>query len=81
MAPEATNTATSNLRPQECVVKRIPAKYDWGELKRVLCYVQQKINLPIILREESLTVIKWQVDASYETPRHERSHGILHVVW
>ena len=42
-----------------------PNEDDWGGLKHVLRYVRRTINLPLILRAYSLTVIKWWVDASY----------------
>ena len=41
---------------------RSPDEDDWGKLKRSIHYVQQKINLPLILRSDSLTVIKWWVE-------------------
>ena len=53
---------------------RIPYDDDWGKLKRVLRYVRRKINLPIILRAESLTVIQWWVDATYKANPYMRSH-------
>ena len=45
------------------------------KLKRVLRYVQRTINLPLILREDILTVIKWWVDASYASHPDIRGHS------
>ena len=44
---------------------RSPDEDDWGKLKRVLRYVWQTIKLPLILREEIITVKIWWVDTSY----------------
>ena len=37
---------------------REPNEYDWVKLKRLLRYVRRNINLPLILRSDSLTIIK-----------------------
>ena len=52
----------------------IPDKDDWGNLKRILRYVQWEINLTLILRSYSLPVIKWWVDASYMAHPDMRGH-------
>ena len=37
--------------------------YDWYNLRQVLKYLRRKIYMPLILRDDSLNVIKWWVDA------------------
>ena len=44
------------------------------KLKRVLRYVRRTINVPLILREDILPVIKWWVDASYVSHTYMRGH-------
>ena len=44
---------------------KIPDEDDLGKLKRVLRYVRRTINLLIIVRTDSLAVIKWLVYTSY----------------
>ena len=53
---------------------RIPDENDWGQLKRILRYVRRKTNPPLILRSDSLTVIKLWVDASYVVHPDMRRH-------
>ena len=53
---------------------RSPDKDDWVNLKRVLQYVRQKINLPLILRADRLTFIEWWFDASYAAHTYMRGH-------
>ena len=36
---------------------RIPYKYDWGKLKRVLRYIRGTLNLPLKIRSKRLSVI------------------------
>jgi hypothetical protein len=38
---------------------------DWGKLRRLMRYIKGKINLPLVLRADSISVIKWWVDASF----------------
>jgi hypothetical protein len=40
---------------------------NWNKLKRVLRYIRCTLHLPLILRAESLTIVKWWVDASFAT--------------
>ena len=42
-----------------------PDKDDWGKLRRVLGYAKATLYMPLILRADSLTIIKWWVDASF----------------
>ena len=42
-----------------------PDEDDWKKLCRVLEYLRGTIKLGLVLREDSLNVIKWWVDASY----------------
>ena len=53
---------------------RTPKTDAWGRLKRVLRYVCPPIILPLNLRADSLTVIKWWVDASYTSHTDMRGH-------
>jgi hypothetical protein len=45
----------------------------WGELTRVLTYLHSTHSLKLTLFAESLSIIRWYVDASYQT--HEDCHG------
>jgi hypothetical protein len=47
---------------------------DWGELKRLLRYIRGTVYMPLILRADSLNIIKWWVDASYATHGDCRGH-------
>jgi hypothetical protein len=40
-----------------------PDEDDWGKLKRLLKYIRRTLYMPIILKADSLSVIKWWVDA------------------
>jgi hypothetical protein len=51
-----------------------PDKGDWGKLKRLLKYIGGTVYMPIILKADSLSVIKWWVDASYATYGDCRGH-------
>ena len=42
-----------------------PDEDSWKKLKRLILYVRRTINMPLILRADSLTIIKWWVEASY----------------
>jgi hypothetical protein len=53
---------------------RNPDEDDWSKLKRLLRYIRCKIHLPLILRADSLDVIKWWVDASFATHDNCRGH-------
>ena len=53
---------------------RDPYKDNWGKLKRLLQYVRQTINMPLVLRAYSLTIIKWWVYASYSAHPDIRGH-------
>ena len=44
---------------------RDPDEDDWKKLYRVLEYLRGTIKLGLVLRVDSLNVIKWWVDASY----------------
>jgi hypothetical protein len=35
---------------------------DWGKLKRVLKYIRGTIHMPLVLKADSLNVVKWWVD-------------------
>ena len=53
---------------------RIPDEDDWGKLVRVLRYIRVTLHLPLILRADSLNVIKWWVDASFATQPDCKGH-------
>jgi hypothetical protein len=53
---------------------RNPDEDDWGKLRRLMRYIKGTINLPPILRADSLNVIKWWVDASFATHDDCRGH-------
>jgi hypothetical protein len=44
-----------------------PDEDDWGKLTRLLKYIHGTVYMPLILNADSLSVIKWWVDASYAT--------------
>jgi hypothetical protein len=51
-----------------------PDEDDWNKLKRLLKYIRGTIYMPLILRADSLSIIKWWVDASYATHWECRGH-------
>jgi hypothetical protein len=51
-----------------------PDEDDWSKLKRLLKYIRGTIYMPLILRANSLSIIKWWVDASYATHGDCRGH-------
>jgi hypothetical protein len=51
-----------------------PDEDDWNKLKRLLKYIRGTIYMPLILRADSLSIIKWWVDASYATHGDCRGH-------
>jgi hypothetical protein len=52
-----------------------PDKDDWGKLKRLLLYIRAMIYMSLILRADSLNIIKWWVDASYAIRGDFRGHA------
>jgi hypothetical protein len=44
-----------------------PDEDDWMKLKRLLKYIMGTIYMPLILKADSLNIVKWWVDASYAT--------------
>ena len=49
-------------------------KDDWGKLKRVMKYIKGTLGVNMTLREDSLYVIKWWLDASFDTDHDWRGH-------
>jgi hypothetical protein len=49
-------------------------KYNWLKLKRLLRYIRGIIHMPLILKVESLNMIKWWVDTSLVTHDNSRGH-------
>ena len=52
-----------------------PDEDDWGELKRALKYLNGTRRLKLTLTIESMGVIKWFVDGSYNTQWDCKVHG------
>jgi hypothetical protein len=50
-----------------------PDEDDWGEQKRVMTYLHSTHSLKLSLFAESLSIIRWYVDASHQT--HEDCHS------
>jgi hypothetical protein len=44
-----------------------PDEDDWMKLKRLLKYIRCTIFMPLVLRADSLNIVKWWVEASYAT--------------
>jgi len=53
---------------------REPDEDDWLKVKRLLRYINGTINLPLILRVFSMSVIKWWIDASFAVHADCRGH-------
>jgi hypothetical protein len=51
-----------------------PDEDDWGKLKHVLAYLHSTRSLKLTLFAESLSIIRWYVDASHQTHEDCRSH-------
>ena len=51
-----------------------PDENDWGKLKRVLKYLRTTCRLPLSLFAESLSTIKWYVDALHQTHDDCKGH-------
>jgi hypothetical protein len=51
-----------------------PDEDDWGKLKRLLSYIRGTVYMPLILKADSLSIIKWWVDASCATHGDCRGH-------
>ena len=47
---------------------------DWKKLRRLLGYLKRTIKLPLILRADGVTVLKWWVDTSYAANDNIRGH-------
>ena len=52
-----------------------PDEDDWHKLRRLLKYLRGTICMPLILRADSLNVIKWWVDALYALHGDMRGHN------
>jgi hypothetical protein len=49
---------------------RDPDEDDWKKLRRLLQYIKGTIRLPLILRADTMNVVKWWVDAAYALHHH-----------
>ena len=47
---------------------------NWKKLRRLPGYLKRTIKLPLILRADGVNVLKWRVDASYESHDNMRGH-------
>jgi hypothetical protein len=47
---------------------------DWMKLKRLLKYIRGTIYMPLILKADSLNIVKWWADASYATRGDYKGH-------
>ena len=52
---------------------RKPGEDDWKNLRRLIGYLKQVIEFSLILSGDSINIIKWWVDASYEA--HNKMWG------
>ena len=52
----------------------IPEEDDWVNLVRVLRYIRGTLHIQIILRADSLSVIKWWFDESFDTHTDCKGH-------
>jgi hypothetical protein len=57
---------------------QIPDEYDWAKLKRLIRYTRGTIHMPLLLRTNSLDIIKWWVNASFAT--HDNCTGHTCVI-
>ena len=51
-----------------------PDKDDWLKIRQILQYLRRTIHIQIILRPESLNVVKWWVGALYSINGDMRGH-------
>ena len=52
-------------------------KEDCKKLRRLSGYLKQSIKLPLILRADGVTVLKWLVDASYAAHDNMQRHTVV----
>ncbi len=53
---------------------REPDEHDWGKLKRVLKYLKGTMYMKLTLSVDSMTTIRWYVDASYGAHMDLKGH-------
>ncbi len=53
---------------------RSPDKDDWGKVNRVLSYLKGTLHMPLILSADSLTLLRWWVDAAYTVHKNCWGH-------
>jgi hypothetical protein len=53
---------------------KAPDEDDWGEVKRVLQYLQCTVHMPLILSADSLMLARWWVDAAYAVHTDCKGH-------
>ena len=57
-----------------CTWLSFPDEDDGGKLTRVLIYIKGTPHLPLILRENSMSVIKWWVDVTFTAHPYCKGH-------
>jgi hypothetical protein len=53
---------------------RLPDEDNWGEVKRVLCYLKGTLHMPLILLADSLMLSRWWMDAACAVHDDCRGH-------
>jgi hypothetical protein len=53
---------------------RCPDEDNWGKVKRLLGYLKGTLHMPLILSADSLTLLRWWVDAAYAVHHDCRGH-------
>ena len=56
---------------------RDPDEDNWGKINHLIRYVRQNINMSLILRADSLKIIKWLVDVSYAAHLDMKGHMLV----
>ena len=62
-----------------CTLVRITNEDDKGKLVRLLRYIRGTLHLPLILRADRLSFIKWWVDGSFAVHPYYKGHTGLMV--
>ena len=65
-----------------CNRVRIPDKYYWGNIVRVIRYIIGNPHLSLIIRADSLSVIKWWVNVYFATHPDCKGHtgAMMYIV-
>ena len=57
-----------------CTRVKAPTEEDYQKLGRLIGYVKETIDLPLILGSDGSETLTWNVDASFATHRDAKSH-------